>query len=86
MNSQSLTSVVLPFLLIAFFMYRRVKRSIGFQVYSPKRMTFRMVFFGLVGFIILLFGILHPILFLTDVVGIAVGGRISLLRHTSFCL
>jgi hypothetical protein len=83
MSSQSLTNVILPFILIAFLMYRRVKRSIGFQKYSPKRMMFRIVFFSLVGFIILLAGVVHPILFLADVVGLAVGSVLAYyaIRH-----
>jgi hypothetical protein len=77
MNSQSLSNVILPFIVIAFFLYRRVKRSIGFQKFSPKRMTFRIILFSLIGFIILMFGVLHPILFLADVVGIAVGAVLA---------
>jgi hypothetical protein len=69
----TLTNVALPFVLIAFVLYRRVKRSIGFQKFSPNRMKFRLAAFGLVGLIIMLVGLLHPILFLADGVGIAVG-------------
>jgi hypothetical protein len=69
----SIIQVALPFVLIAFVLYRRVKRSIGFQKYSIKGMKIRRVIFVIVGLILLAVGFIHPILFLADAVGI-VGG------------
>jgi hypothetical protein len=73
----------IPFLLIVFMIYRRVKRSIGFQKFSPKRMRFRTVLFGILGLFILSIGFVHPILFLADGVGIAVGAVLAFyaIRH-----
>jgi hypothetical protein len=80
---QSMFQIAIPFLFIAFMIYRRVKRSIGFQPFSPKRMRFRTVLFGILGIFILSVGFIHPILFLADGVGIAVGAVLAFyaIRH-----
>jgi hypothetical protein len=80
---QAIFQIAIPFLLLAFMLYRRVKRSIGFQPYSPKRMRFRTVLFGVLGLFILSVGFIHPILFLADGVGIAVGAVLAFyaIRH-----
>jgi hypothetical protein len=80
---QSMFQIAIPFLFIAFMIYRRVKKSIGFQPFSPKRMRFRTVLFGILGIFILSVGFIHPILFLADGVGIAVGAVLAFyaIRH-----
>jgi hypothetical protein len=79
----SIIQVALPFILIAFVLYRRVKKSIGFQRFSPKGMRVRSVIFGVLGLILLAVGFIHPILFLADAVGIAAGGVLGYyaIRH-----
>ena len=82
----SIMQVALPFVIIAFVLYRRVKRSIGFQRYSPKRLKFRIVLFAIVGVILLAVSIIHPILIIADVIGIAAGACSGLLCHSPFHL
>jgi hypothetical protein len=80
---QAIMQVAIPFILIGFLMYRRVRRSIGFQKFSPKRMRFRTILFGILGLLIMTMGFIHPILFLADGVGIAIGIVLSIyaMRH-----
>jgi hypothetical protein len=79
----SLMQIALPFVIIAFVLYRRVKRSIGFQRFSPKRLKFRIVLFAIVGVILLAVSLIHPILIIADVVGIAAGAVLAYyaIRH-----
>jgi hypothetical protein len=79
----SIIQVALPFVLIAFVLYRRVKSSIGFQRFSSKGMKIRRVIFVIVGLILLAVGFIHPILFLADAVGIAGGSVLAYyaIRH-----
>lgn len=79
----SIMQIALPFVIIAFVLYRRVKRSIGFQRFSSKRLKFRTVLFAIVGVILLAVSIIHPILILADVVGITAGAVLAYyaIRH-----
>jgi hypothetical protein len=79
----SIMQIALPFVIIAFVLYRRVKRSIGFQRFSPKGLKFRIVLFAFVGVILLAVSIIHPILIVADVVGIAAGAVLAYyaIRH-----
>ncbi|MBP1990887.1 DUF1453 family protein [Paenibacillus eucommiae] len=73
-------------LLIGFIVYRRTKRSIGFQKLSRRRLLFRTLFFGILGLLILALGILHPIYFVADGIGLAAGAALGFvaIRHTRF--
>jgi membrane protein CcdC involved in cytochrome C biogenesis len=66
-------SVVVPVLLIAFILYRRIRRTIGYQKLAQGRMTFRMVALAAVGALMLVAGAARPVVYLYDLVGIAAG-------------
>ncbi|UKS26813.1 kinase [Paenibacillus sp. HWE-109] len=76
----------IPFVIIAFFIYRRTKRSIGFQKLSPGRLKFRVILFGILGLLIFLLGFVHPIHFIAYIIGLAAGTALGLtaIRHTRF--
>ncbi|MFY4775669.1 hypothetical protein [Metabacillus sp. RGM 3146] len=79
-------SYLLPILLVGFFMYRRIKRSIGFQPFKKGRLRFRMILFGIVGLLIFLASLMHPISLILDAVGIIAGIVLAKLAidHTKF--
>lgn len=76
----------IPFLLIGFFIYRRTKRTIGFQKLSRGRLKFRLTLFSILGAIIFLLGFVHPIHFIGYIIGLAAGIALGLtaIRHTLF--
>jgi hypothetical protein len=80
------TQYIFVALLIGFIIYRRTKRTIGFQKLSRKRLMFRTMMFGILGLVILGLGFLHPIFFVADAVGLAGGVVLGLIaiRHTRF--
>ncbi|MNI04895.1 hypothetical protein D3C73_578330 [compost metagenome] len=73
-------------LIIAFIVYRRIKKTIGFQKLRPNLLLFRTILFGAIGLLLLAFGFLHPIHFVADLIGLAGGIGLALLaiRHTRF--
>lgn len=77
---------VIPFLIFGFFIYRRAKRTIGFQKLSRGRLTFRLSLFSLFGVIIFLLGFVHPIHFIGYLIGVAGGALLgrTAIRHTRF--
>lgn len=77
---------VIPFLIFGFFIYRRAKRTIGFQKLSRGRLTFRLSLFGLLGVIIFILGFVHPIHFIGYLIGLAGGALLgrTAIRHTRF--
>jgi hypothetical protein len=64
----------MPILLIAFILYRRVKRSIGFQPYHPRRLVIRSVILLLVGLLLLGVSAIHPISYIYEAAGCLLGG------------
>ncbi|WP_261304135.1 hypothetical protein [Paenibacillus andongensis] len=76
----------IPFLLIGFFIYRRAKRTIGFQKLSRGRLKFRLTLFSILGAVIFLLGFVHPIHFIGYIIGLAAGIALGLIaiRHTLF--
>ncbi len=66
-------SVVVPVLLIAFVLYRRIRKTIGFQKLAKGPMTARIVIFAVIGALMLAAGAVHPVLYLYDLAGIAAG-------------
>lgn len=77
---------VIPILIIGFIIYRRTKRTIGFQKLARRRLTFRLTLFSILGAIIFLLGFVHPIHFIGYLIGLAGGaflGRTAI-RHTRF--
>ncbi|MFD0698273.1 hypothetical protein ACFQZT_29795 [Paenibacillus sp. GCM10027628] len=83
---QNWTHYAIPFLLVALIIYRRTKRTIGFQRLSPGRLKFRIGIFSLIGLIIFMFGFVHPIHFISYAAGLAAGVALGLtaIRHTRF--
>lgn len=82
----NLGQFAVPALLIIFILYRRIRRTVGFQKFSPRTMRFRIGIFGLIGILLLTAGYLHPILYLADAAGIACGVLLAVLavRHCVF--
>jgi hypothetical protein len=80
------TTPVIIGLLVLFSIYRRTRRTIGFQKITKGRMITSMVLLSIVGVIVLVSGYLHPEGYLFDVVGIVLGGVMAFyaMRTTSF--
>ncbi|MEC0232438.1 hypothetical protein [Paenibacillus alba] len=76
----------IPFVIIGFFIYRRTKRTIGFQKLSRGRLKFRLILFSILGLFIFLLGFIHPIHFIGYIIGLAAGAALGLtaIRHTRF--
>jgi disulfide bond formation protein DsbB len=66
-------SVVIIIALILFSIYRRVRRTIGWQELNSKGMMFRVVLFLVIGLIFLVEGALHPVSLISDIVGVLLG-------------
>ncbi len=64
---------LIPVLLVGYLIYRRVQKTIGFQKYTPSRLTFRIVLFSLVSILILSVTLVNPMALLADAVGILLG-------------
>lgn len=71
----------IPIAIIALVIYRRTKRSIGFQKLSVRRMNVRLGFFAFIGLLLLLLAIRHPIMLVGYAVGIA--GGLVLARYAA---
>jgi len=65
--------IVLVACLIAFGVYRRVRRSVGWQKLRPQRMVTRSFLLGAIGVVFLVLGGLNPVSIVSDVVGILLG-------------
>jgi hypothetical protein len=83
---QDWTRYIFAAVLVGFIIYRRTKRTIGFQKLSRKRLMFRTIMFGILGLVILGLGFLHPIFFVADAFGLVGGIALGLfaIRHTRF--
>lgn len=73
-------------LVIAFGLYRRVRRTVGKQPLASGRLTFRLVLFSIIGVLVLLPGIFKPQLFIGDAAGLVIGGILAFyaIKHTTF--
>lgn len=83
------TKLLMPVLfgaLIAFGIYRRIRRNIGRQPLSSARLTSRIAIFGIVGAMILLMSLRDMNLFGAMLAGIAGGAALGWfgLKHTQF--
>ncbi|MCM3626001.1 cytochrome c biogenesis protein CcdC [Paenibacillus glycanilyticus] len=81
-----LSSYIIPVLVILFIMYRRFKRSIGFQPFKPGRLKMRIGLFCVIGILLLVTGFPHPAIYLSDALGIACGAVIAYyaIKHSRF--
>ncbi|GGH87830.1 disulfide bond formation protein DsbB [Pullulanibacillus pueri] len=79
-------STVLIIILIAFAIYRRIRRNIGWQPLSLTRLKIRMVLFVVIGLIFFAGSIMHPLSLISDVIGIAIGIGLAYygIKHTRF--
>lgn len=83
---QHYTSVIIIVLLVLFGLYRRVRRTVGFQYLHRGRLTTRVVIFAILAVIILAFGALDPKSYISDAIGLVLGGIIAFVsaRTTKF--
>ncbi len=79
-------SVILIVILVLFGLYRRVRRTVGFQYLVPGRIITRIVIFIALALVILASGVIHPISYVFDAVGLLLGGILAYLsaRTTKF--
>jgi hypothetical protein len=72
--------------LVLFSMYRRIRRTVGFQRFVKRRMVTRMSLFAIIGVIFLVTGFLNPKVYIFDAIGVVIGGIIAYVatRTTSF--
>ncbi|UJF32593.1 hypothetical protein [Paenibacillus hexagrammi] len=83
---QNWSHYAIPILIVLLIVYRRTKRTIGFQKLSRGRLKFRIGIFSIIGLMILAFGFVHPIHFIAYAIGMAAGTALGLtaIRHTRF--
>jgi cytochrome b561 len=83
---QKQITLMLTIALVAFAIYRRVRRTIGRQPFQPKRMQARMAIFGVVGAIALLFSFRNIDVGGAMVAGLVGGAALGVfgVRHTKF--
>ncbi|MBX5436665.1 MAG: DUF1453 family protein [Alicyclobacillaceae bacterium] len=81
-----LTSIVVVALLVGLGLYRRMQRTIGFQKFVRRRMVTRMVMLSVIGVMMVAIGFTHPMVYLYDALGVALGGVLAYyaMRTTSF--
>ncbi|MCK6256463.1 hypothetical protein LCY76_07645 [Fictibacillus sp. KIGAM418] len=65
--------MAVPLMVMAFIIYRRTKRTIGFQPYKPGRLVFRMIIFAVIMIAFLVNAALHPTTLLYAVPGTLIG-------------
>jgi hypothetical protein len=70
---------VIPVLLIAFILYRRVKRSIGFQAYHQKRLVIRSTILLLIGLLLLGVSAIHPVSYIYEIAGSLLGSALLIM-------
>lgn len=79
-------SYVVIVLIVVLAIYRRVRRHIGWQVYSSRRMIIRSVIFLIIGVLLLAGGMSNPLVYVSDAIGIILGCVLAYvgLRTTEF--
>lgn len=70
-------SIAIIVLLLAFAVYRRIRRNIGWQPLGRRRFIFRICIFFLIGLLFLSQGLEHPISLVSDAAGIAIGAGLA---------
>lgn len=83
---QHYTSVIIIAVLVLFGVYRRVRRTVGFQYLVLGRLITRVVIFSILAVIILVAGAVYPVSYVYDAVGVVIGGAIAFIsiRTTKF--
>lgn len=84
MNHQ--ITIVVPILLLAWVVYRRIRRTIGFQRFVRKRLLVRIWIMGIIAALVVGLGVLHPAVYLGDAAGALAGGLLAYAaaRYLSF--
>lgn len=78
--------LLMPIAIIGLILYRRIKRSIGFQPFKKKRLIIRIVLFSFITILFLVTSAAHPISYLYDLVGVMIGIIFVFyaMKHSSF--
>lgn len=81
-----LTTLVLPVLALAWVVYIRIRRTIGYQPLAVRRLRTRIVIMAVVGVLVIAAGLVHPISFAGDAGGLLAGSALALLavRYLTF--
>ncbi|WP_067621727.1 hypothetical protein [Alicyclobacillus acidiphilus] len=74
---QHYVSIIIIIALVLFGMYRRVRRTVGFQYLVRGRLTTRVVIFSILAVVILAAGISNPLSYASDALGLVIGGVIA---------
>lgn len=78
------TSVIIIVVLVLFGLYRRVRRTVGFQNLVRGRLITRVVIFSILAVVIVAAGATNPIAYVADAVGLVMGGIIAYISaHTT---
>jgi hypothetical protein len=79
-------SLLLPAVLIGFGVYRRIRRTVGYQKLEPRRLIVRSVLFTVLGLMIVTLAVRHPIQLVGDAVGLIGGLTLAYygIRHLKF--
>lgn len=85
-DPQHLIQSLIPIALVAFFMYRRVRRNFGRQKLRPGYLKFRMWVLGILGVLLLIPTFFSQELALMTLIGAAIGVGLGLwaAKHTKF--
>lgn len=78
--------VAIPAVLILFLVYRRIRKTVGYQPFKPRRLQVRIGVFSVLALMLLLLGFLHPIVWVGDAAGVAAGLVLArfAIRHNEF--
>ncbi|GGG83459.1 CcdC protein domain-containing protein [Paenibacillus radicis (ex Gao et al. 2016)] len=81
-----LTHYAVPVIIVFFLLYRRFKRTVGFQPYKPKKLKVRIGIFAVIGILLFSAGFAKPQLFAFDAIGLALGAVIVYfaIKHSRF--
>jgi len=76
----------IPLLLVLFIVYRRIRRTVGYQLFQPRKLRVRIGIFAVIALILIGFGFLHPIVWAADAAGLAAGCGLAwfAIRHHEF--
>lgn len=85
MTNHIMTLAVMA-LLVVWVVYRRIRRTIGFQRFVKHRVYVQISLISIVGVLLLASGIVHPITYAGDVAGLVAGAGLALvaLRNLVF--
>jgi hypothetical protein len=72
------TSIAILIVVLAWAAYRRIKRTVGYQPLSVRRLRTRIIILAVIGALPLVAGVLHPFLYAAFAMGAAAGAALSL--------